>query len=308
VSAKLFFCVCDLNPSVPCNGVQIKRCQNLKALNLSSISILPEQCSAPGRRCLDPVPDASISTLHQKRSCPVSSVVSVIRTMSQPNSNGLHPLRASESLAAQAMKVIPATKYCSQILVMNNGRWDAQGGVTLGDSAGYKGAERGREFSFQPGSVWEKQFSGRHAVAVGKSDVTIQFKIIYSHKHPDRPNFSARDKDTIVFGKRFVSDSPAVLESQWLTQTMTPKTDITVKLDGRRFIGLDNENFGENWRTIAMGFGEDAKRESSATTPASRKRGKYCDSEHKDDMSDRQKRCIRVQLFVNFETALAESR
>jgi len=40
--ARDFFCVCDLNSSVPCNGTQIKRCLNLnlrlKALNLSSVS------------------------------------------------------------------------------------------------------------------------------------------------------------------------------------------------------------------------------------------------------------------------------
>jgi len=36
--ARDFFCVCDLNSSVPCNGTQIKRCPNLKALNLSPVS------------------------------------------------------------------------------------------------------------------------------------------------------------------------------------------------------------------------------------------------------------------------------
>jgi len=50
--------------------------------------------------------------------------------------------------------------------------------VTLGDSTGYKGTVHGREFPFRPGSLWKKQFSGRHATAVGKSEVTIQFEII----------------------------------------------------------------------------------------------------------------------------------
>jgi hypothetical protein len=36
--ARDFFCVCDLNSSVPCNGTQIKRCPNLKALNLFPVS------------------------------------------------------------------------------------------------------------------------------------------------------------------------------------------------------------------------------------------------------------------------------
>ena len=201
--AKYFFCVCDLNPCVPCNRTQIKRCPNLKSLNLSSVSTLPQQLLATGWHRLDPVPDVFGLTLPLKRSSPVSAVVSVIRAMAQPSSDGSHPLRVSGCLAAQAMKVIPVTKYCSQMLVMDNGQWDAQGGVTLGDSTGCKGGVRGRKFPFQPGSVWEKQFSGRHATAVSKSEVTIQFKIIYSHKHPDRPNFSARDKDTILFGKIF---------------------------------------------------------------------------------------------------------
>jgi len=117
------------------------------------------------------------------------------------------------------MKVIPATKHCSQMLVTNNGWWDTQGGVTLGDPAGYKGRARGREFPFRPGAVLEKHFSGRHASVVCKSEVTIQFEIIYSQKHPDRPNFSARDKDTILIDNNFVADSPSGLESQWLSQT-----------------------------------------------------------------------------------------
>jgi len=87
--------------------------------------------------------------------------------------------------------------------------------VTSGDSAGYKGRARVCEFPFRPRAVREKRFSGRHASAVRKSAVTIQFEIIYSQKHPDRPNFSARDKDTILFGKKFVSDLPSGLESQW---------------------------------------------------------------------------------------------
>jgi len=150
------------------------------------------------------------------------------------------------------MKVIPATKHCSQMLVTNNGRWDTQGGVTLGDSAGYKGGARVREFPFRPGAMWEKQFSGRHASAVRKSEVTIQFEIIYSQKHPDRPNFSARDKDTIIIGKKFVSDSPSGLESQWLSQTKTPKPDANHRLDGGRFMGLDNVYFEEHWRTVTV--------------------------------------------------------
>jgi hypothetical protein len=69
---------------------------------------------------------------------------------------------------------------------------------------------------------------------VGRKQVTIQFTIMYSRKHPDRPNFSARDKDTIQFGKKFVSDSPATLEAQWLSQTLTPQPDDTLKLSGSR--------------------------------------------------------------------------
>ena len=176
--------------------------------------------------------------------------------MAQPSSNGRQPLRVSESLAAQAMKVIPATKHCSQMLVTNNGRWDTQGGVTSGDSIGYKGGSFGREFPFRPGAVWEKQFSGRHASAVRKSEVTIQFEIIYSQKHTDRPNFSARVKDKILFGQKFISDSPTGLESQWLSQTKSPKPDANHRLDGGRFMGLDNEYFGEHWRTVTTGFGE----------------------------------------------------
>jgi hypothetical protein len=218
--------------------------------------------------------------------------------MAQPSSHGSHPLRASESLAAQAIKVIPATKYCSQMLVTNNGRWDGQGGVTLGDSVGYQGRVRGCEFPFRPGAVWEKQFSGRHAAAVGRQRVTIQFEIIYSRKHKDRPNFSARDKDTIPFGKKFVSDSPATLEAQWLSQTLTSQLDVTLSLNGRRFMGLDNVNFGDYWRTITTGFGEEAEGED--ITPASRKRGKYIDGAHKDDMSDRQKRRIGAELCCAF--------
>jgi len=299
VSAKQFFCVCDLNESVPCNGVQIKRCPNLNTLNPSCVSTLSHPCHAPG---WSPV-DVSVVT---KRSSPVSAVVSAIYTMAQPSSNGRQPLRASESLTAQAIKVIPATKYCSQMLVTDNGRWDAQGGVTLGDSAGYKGGVRGREFPFRPGSVWEKQFSGRHATAVGRKQVTIQFTIMYSRKHPDRPNFSARDKDTIPFGKKFVSDSPATLEAQWLSQTLTPQPDDTLKLSGSRFMGLDNNNFGDHWRSITAGFGEEVEVDSAMTT-ASRKRGKYSDGVHKDEMSDRQQRRIGAELFENFEAALAES-
>ena len=76
--------------------------------------------------------------------------------------------------------MIPATKHYSQMLVTNNGWWDTQGGVTLGDSAGYKQGTRGRDFPFRPGAVWVNQFAGRHASAVRKSEVTIQFEIIYS--------------------------------------------------------------------------------------------------------------------------------
>jgi hypothetical protein len=47
VSAKQFFCVCDLNESVPCNGVQIKRCPNLNTLNPSCVSTLSHP-SHPG--------------------------------------------------------------------------------------------------------------------------------------------------------------------------------------------------------------------------------------------------------------------
>ena len=85
---------------------------------------------------------------------------------------------AMECKLSGAIRVIPATKHCSQMLVTNNGRWDTQGGATLGDSAGYSGGARGREFPFRPGTVWEKQFSGRHASAVRKSELTIQFEII----------------------------------------------------------------------------------------------------------------------------------
>ena len=56
-----------------------------------------------------------------------------------------------------------------------------------------------------------------------------------------------------------------------------------------------------------MGFGEEAEREVSGTTPTVRKRGRYSDGTHKDDMSDRQKRRIGTQLFENFKGALAES-
>eukprot|EP00277_Geminigera_cryophila_P032021 CAMPEP_0173063948 /NCGR_PEP_ID=MMETSP1102-20130122/4710_1 /TAXON_ID=49646 /ORGANISM="Geminigera sp., Strain Caron Lab Isolate" /LENGTH=239 /DNA_ID=CAMNT_0013930893 /DNA_START=217 /DNA_END=936 /DNA_ORIENTATION=+ len=44
--AKDFFCVCDLNLGVPFNGMQIKRCPNLKALYRSCASTLPQltQC------------------------------------------------------------------------------------------------------------------------------------------------------------------------------------------------------------------------------------------------------------------------
>jgi len=88
VSAKLFLCVCDLNPSVPCNGVPIKRCPNLKALNSSCASTLPQQRVAPRCNRLDPVPDAPISTLPHKRSSLVAAVVSALCTMAQPSSNG----------------------------------------------------------------------------------------------------------------------------------------------------------------------------------------------------------------------------
>ena len=123
VSAKLFFCVCDLNTSVPCKGVQIKQCPTLNTLNRSCASTLPQQRVVAGWDRLDPVPDASVLTMPHKRSSPVVAVVSALCTMAQPSSNGLRPLRASESLAAQAMKVITATKHFSQMLVTNNGRW-----------------------------------------------------------------------------------------------------------------------------------------------------------------------------------------
>jgi len=141
--------------------------------------------------------------------------------------------------------------------------------VTLGDSAGDKGGAHGREFPFRPGAAWEKQFiSGRHASAV--------------------------------------SDSPSGLESQWLSQTKTPKPDADHRLDGGRFMGLDNVYFGEHWRTVTMGFGEEAEGES-VIAQASWKRGKYNDGTHKKDMSDRQQRRIGAELFKNFEIALAES-
>jgi len=54
--------------------------------------------------------------------------------------------------------------------------------------------------------------------------------------------------------------------------------------------------FGEHWQTVNMGFREETERES-VIAQASRKRGKYNDGTHKDDMSDRQQRHIGAELF-----------
>jgi len=66
----------------------------------------------------------------------------------------------------------------------------------------------------------------------------------------------------ILFGKKFILDSPSGLESQWLSQMKTQKPDANHRLDGGRFMGLDNVYFGEHLRIVTMGFGEETEGES----------------------------------------------
>ena len=56
-------------------------------------------------------------------------------------------------------------------------------------------------------------------------------------------------------------------------------------------MGLDNVYFGEHWWTVITGFREETEGES-VIAQASRKRGKYNDGTHKDDISDRQQHIL----------------
>jgi len=123
-------------------------------------------------------------------------------------------LRPAESLAVNFLKVIDATSLCSQIVITDIGRWEDVGGGNLAALPKYTAQVRGISFPFRPGATFYKEFSGRHAAAVNKPRVTIEFQFEFSHKHPESPIFTACDRDNKLFGIKFVADSPTALESK----------------------------------------------------------------------------------------------
>ena len=119
---KSCVCLCDPTQSSVCIGnLSFTRCGVVKTAI---------------KKALPP----TVSTIPQKRSCPASQVVSAIRSMARPNCTGQQPLRPSESLSAGYLRVIPKTKYCPQMLVSDNGRWEGGGGGVVGCVSRIQGA------------------------------------------------------------------------------------------------------------------------------------------------------------------------
>ena len=210
---KSWTCVCDLVSDSKCSGnKQSNRCLNTgKAVSQS---------------------------LPFKRDCDVPQVAEALANLGEQKSA---PLRASESLGVKSLGFVQGTKQGSQIVITDNGRWEGEVGENLAALPKFTVEVSGCSLPLRPGATFYKQFTGRHAEAVSKLQVTIEFQFGFSTKNPGCPNFTAIDRDNKPFATKFVADSPSALEFQWLTQN-TAGDDAGPKLilDGRRFMGIEN--------------------------------------------------------------------
>ena len=113
-----------------------------------------------------------------------------------------------------SMHFIPRSLKESSVVVMEIGRWNKE--FLQHDAWSF--TSNGVTFPLRVGAKWRKTFRGRHASAIGASQVTILFEIALSSK-PDQPSFRARNLDQGPFASQFHAVDVNDLERKWLSQT-----------------------------------------------------------------------------------------
>ena len=181
------------------------------------------------------------------------------------------------------------------LVVLDDGRYD----IRLQEFDDWTMTVHNIRFPLRPGLKWRKNFSGRHAHAVSRSDVTILFEVIVCNKTPERPLFLAKSLSGGISEFTCRSNCVQALERQWIAQSRDAEEVCRgVEVNGTKFLGFDNMNFAHHLRSITPDFleAEDDVKDKVQVTRGSRK----------DDQCERQERRWASRMMSGFKDVLAQ--
>ena len=181
------------------------------------------------------------------------------------------------------------------LVVLDDGRYD----IKLQEFDDWTMTVHNIRFPLRPGLKWRKNFSGRHAHAVSRSDVTILFEVIVCNKTPERPLFLAKSLSGGISEFTCRSNCVQALERQWIAQSRDAEEVCRgVEVNGTKFLGFDNMNFAHHLRSITPDFleAEDDVKDKVQVTRGSRK----------DDQCERQERRWASRMMSDFKEVLAQ--
>ena len=156
------------------------------------------------------------------------------------------------------------------LVVLDDGRYD----IRLQECDDWTMTVHNIRFPLRPGLKWRKNFCGRHAHAVSRSDVTILFEVIVCNKTPERPLFLAKSLSGGISEFTCRSNCVQALERQWIAQSRDAEEVCRgVEVNGTKFLGFDNMNFAHHLRSVTPDFleAEDDVKDKVQVTRGSRK-------------------------------------
>ena len=128
-------------------------------------------------------------------------------------------------------------------------------------------------FPLRPGLKWRKNFSGRHAHAVSRSDVTIVFEVIVCSKTAERRLFLAKSLRGGMSEFRCRSNCVQALERQRIAQSRDAEELCRgVQVNATKFLGFDKMNCAHHLRSVTPDFleAEDDVKDKVQVTRGSR--------------------------------------